>query len=88
MDPVSHKQRVAGSSPAQPTNIFNGLDLPLVIAGLNPSNDLIQLASMSDNVTLVVNPSDLEMTELIANAQINLLYTEQATGLKLKLLNN
>ena len=27
------------------------------------------------------------MASLIANAQINLLYTEQATGLKLKLLN-
>jgi hypothetical protein len=36
----------------------------------------------------VADPTDTEMDELIANAQINLLFTQQATGIKLKLLHS
>jgi hypothetical protein len=60
---------------------------PLVIAGLNPPPSLVNLAERSRNVRLVSNPGEAEMTELIRNAQVNLLVTFQATGLKLKLLN-
>jgi hypothetical protein len=67
--------------------LFNESALPLKIAGLNPSKDLINLIKKYPNIELIQNPSDKEMASLIANAQINLLYTEQATGLKLKLLN-
>ncbi len=67
--------------------LFKELTIPLIIAGLNPPADLIQLIKKYHHVSLVANPDDKEMNELIANAQINLLYTNQATGLKLKLLN-
>ncbi len=40
-----------------------------------------------ENITLIANPEDSKLNELISNAQINFLYTNQATGLKLKLLN-
>ena len=67
--------------------LFQNLDVSLKIAGLNPDNDLINLVSKYPNIEIIQNPTDTEMDELITNAQINLLYTEQATGLKLKLLN-
>ncbi|PCJ01395.1 MAG: mannosyltransferase [Flavobacteriales bacterium] len=68
-------------------NLFQNSDIPLKIAGLNPSTELVKIIDKNQNIELIENPSDNEMNELIANAQLNLLYTEQATGLKLKLLN-
>jgi hypothetical protein len=68
-------------------NIFSDIDIPLKIAGLNPSNDLVNLVSKHKHIELIKNPDNKEMDALIANAQINILYTKQATGLKLKLLN-
>jgi hypothetical protein len=69
------------------TNIFNDVKVPLVIAGLNPPSFLVELIKQSNHVKLIANPSNKEMKDLIANAQINFLYTSQPTGLKLKLLN-
>jgi hypothetical protein len=68
-------------------NIFNDLQLPLVIAGLNPPQSLYKLIEDKPNISIVENPDDVRMSELIQNAQINMLLTFQATGLKLKLLN-
>jgi len=60
---------------------------PLVIAGMNPSGKLTRLASGSSNITLIANPDEEKMRNLIRNAQINLMLTFQPTGLKLKLLH-
>ena len=68
-------------------NLFNDCNIPLKIAGLNPSSSLINLIKKYSHIELIQNPTDKELNNLIKNAQINLLYTEQATGLKLKLLN-
>jgi cell division protein ZapA (FtsZ GTPase activity inhibitor) len=68
-------------------NVFHELTIPLIIAGLNPPKELLQLVEKYKNISILQNPSDEEMNDLITNAQINFLYTEQATGLKLKLLN-
>ena len=67
--------------------IFNGINIPLIIAGLNPPNELLHLAKKNPDVKIIASPSDKEMLSLIKNAQVNLLVTFQATGLKLKLLN-
>ena len=67
--------------------LFNNSNIPLKIAGLNPPSDLVKLIKNYPNIELIQNPNDEEMADLICNAQTNLLYTEQATGLKLKLLN-
>lgn len=58
----------------------------LVVAGKNPSSD-IKSACAQLEVELIINPSENEMQQLIDSAQIHLLYTEQETGIKLKLLN-
>ena len=67
--------------------VFNNLSVPLKIAGLNPSESLKKLVSGYPNIELISNPHKQKMDSLIKNAQINILITFQATGLKLKLLN-
>ena len=64
-------------------------DLPyqFVVAGLNPSERLSADISAKNNIRLVTSPDDQTMTELIQNAHIHLLFTNQPTGLKLKLIN-
>lgn len=63
-------------------------DAPLVVAGLDPGDELRQaVAEAGVRVTLVSNPSDALIDTLIERAAVNLLFTFQATGIKLKLLN-
>ena len=68
-------------------NVFSKTSMRCVVAGHNPPQDLKTLATSIDNVSLVENPSDEAMAELIANAHVNVLVTDQPTGMKLKLLN-
>ena len=67
--------------------VFNDIDTKLIIAGLSPQEHLKRLAGNYPNVKIIVTPTDEEMFNLIKNAQVNILVTFQATGLKLKLLN-
>jgi len=59
----------------------------LIIAGLNPPDRLIRLVASRPNIQIIANPDDEEMFRLIREAQVNVMVTFQATGLKLKLLN-
>ena len=68
-------------------NVFAELDLRCIVSGLNPSDKLQKLVEKYPNVTLVANPDDAEMIDLLRQAQVNILVTNQPTGLKLKLLN-
>ena len=68
--------------------VFNELNFPLIIAGLNPPKQLRNRIENEPNINLVVNPTDAKLQELIENAHINISITAQKTGLKLKLLNN
>ena len=68
-------------------NVFAELKMHCIVAGLNPSERLLKLAEKHSNVTLVANPDDAEMIDLLRQAQVNILVTNQPTGLKLKLLN-
>jgi len=65
----------------------SGMSMPLVIAGLNPSKKLIQLADKYDNVEIRANlPHDV-LQKLIHEAHVNVLISFQSAGMKLKLLN-
>ncbi|WP_299577550.1 glycosyltransferase [uncultured Sunxiuqinia sp.] len=66
--------------------IFTEITLPVMIAGKNPPEWLIQKAAEIPHVTLISNPDMEVMNHLIQHAQINLIPTFQSTGLKLKLL--
>ncbi len=69
------------------SSVFNDLNIPLKVAGLNPPAHLINLIAEFPNISLIPNPTDQELYELISEAHINVSVTFQATGLKLKLLN-
>ncbi len=65
-------------------NVFNTLEVPFVIAGDNPSDELEQAAHEKMHTCLVSNPSEKELQDLIKKAQVNLLpsFVEQCnTGL-------
>ncbi len=68
-------------------NLFLNFQIPLVIAGKNPSKKMVSIASKNEYISIVANPSELNMQLLIANAQINILPSFNNTGVKLKLLN-
>ncbi|MEQ1744594.1 MAG: glycosyltransferase [Saprospiraceae bacterium] len=67
--------------------VFGDLDIPLVIAGMAPTNSLRELAAKHEHVSLVDNPDEPRMVDLIKNAHINVLVSFQNSGIKLKLLN-
>lgn len=58
-----------------------------VFAGRYHHHLLDDIIASTPNVELIPNPSGEELDALVTGAQIHLLITEQATGLKLKLLN-
>ena len=69
------------------THVFNRLEIPFVIAGMNPSDRLKKLVYQYKHTCLVENPSEHEMDDLIKKAQVNILPSFNRTGIKLKLLN-
>jgi hypothetical protein len=68
-------------------NVFSKVNQKVIVAGLNPPQFLKALISAHPHITLKANCTESEMDALIGNAHIHCLYTAQATGLKLKLLN-
>lgn len=68
--------------------VCNKLRTPLVIAGKTPSTKLKILAAKWSNVTIVPDPSEEAMLQLIKDAQLLLLPSSTSTGIKLKLLQS
>ena len=60
-------------------------DVPLIIAGKDPSKTLIHKCN-EQGVTIKANPGTKKMNSLLRNARVHVFYTDQPTGLKLKLL--
>lgn len=68
-------------------HVFSKINYKVIIAGLNPPRFLKDKIKSHNNISLKENCTREEMDNLIENAHIHCLYTPQATGLKLKLLN-
>ncbi len=68
--------------------IFKKTKHKLIIAGKNPSPGLKKLISKNKNVKLIKDPTEKEINNTIKNAHINILYTNQNTGIKLKLVES
>lgn len=62
------------------------LELPFIIAGKQPGDDIVAACDRLPHCELVANPSQEKMDELIRQAQVHVLPTFQPTGMKLKLL--
>lgn len=67
--------------------VFHQIKLPLVIAGKNPSEKLIELSHQQRCTCIVANPSEKEMQDMISKAHINVLPSFTSTGIKVKLVN-
>jgi hypothetical protein len=65
----------------------NELDekFPLIIAGKNPSNNLIEVCN-GKSIQLIANPTHSEMNDLLIHAHIHVLYTAVPAGVKHKLI--
>ncbi len=68
--------------------VFNDLEFPLVIAGSNPSRELIMSLEGKPNIRLLDQLDSGEMLNYIRDAHVNVLPTFQNTGIKLKLINS
>lgn len=68
-------------------NVFSKVDIPFVVAGMAPSSRLKDLVQQYEHISLIENPDDRQMNQLIAKAHINLLVSFQSSGIKLKLIN-
>ncbi|HOF21905.1 MAG TPA: glycosyltransferase family 1 protein, partial [Bacteroidales bacterium] len=66
--------------------VFSRISLPCIIAGKNPPPGLESEILKHGNIQLAANPGGDKMDDLINNAQINIIPTMAANGLKLKLL--
>lgn len=67
--------------------VFNDIPIPFLVAGRNPSSRLARIIGKNPNASLMANPSDEDMRDMISKAQMNLAPSFNATGVKLKLLN-
>src|SRR5690606_4744798 len=67
--------------------VFSKIQIPVVIAGKDPSPRLKRIAARRCHSCRIENPGEQQMKDLIAKAQINVLPSFNRTGIKLKLLN-
>ena len=67
-------------------NVFNALPVKLVIAGSDATKELKRAIAKAPNVELREDVDTAEIHHLVRTAQVNVLPTFQATGIKLKLL--
>lgn len=67
--------------------VFSQTDYPLVIAGNNPSPELVKAAAEYKNIDIRSKVTTEEIDELIRKAHVHVLPTFQSTGMKLKLIN-
>lgn len=68
-------------------DVFSRSGIPLVIAGNHPSRELISESKKYAHISLRYNITTEEILQLVREAQLNILPTFQATGIKLKLLS-
>ena len=68
--------------------VFSKIDYPLVIAGFKPSKHLRKEVSKHKFIRIIESPEKNLLKNSIENAQMQVLPTQQDTGIKLKLLKS
>ena len=69
-------------------NVFNYVNYPIVIAGKKPHLKIFQVTDNLKHIDIIPDPDEEKMESLIKNAQVNICYTFQCTGIKLKLISS
>lgn len=67
---------------------FRGKPIPLVLAGKAPPADLVASVGQVSNITLLPDPDASTMHDLIAEAHVVVVASNQPTGIKLKLVES
>lgn len=67
--------------------VFPRVRVPCIIAGNNPSGELVKACQKHPHIRLVDDWNNARIMDAISKAHINVLPTFQGTGIKLKLLN-
>jgi hypothetical protein len=62
--------------------------IPWIIAGLNPDESIYKAATRYKNLEIKANLSNQDIRKLIGESAINVLFTNQTSGVKLKLINS
>ncbi len=68
-------------------HVFKKLSIPFTVAGKNPSKKLAALIRKNKNFTLVADPGEKQMQDIISKAHMHVLPSFNNTGIKIKLLN-
>ena len=68
-------------------DVFNGLDMKLLIVGNGPTKQLKDAVKNNSNIELHSGKNTEEIQYLISKCHLNILPTFQSTGIKLKLIN-
>jgi hypothetical protein len=68
--------------------VFSNLKIKLVIAGKKPGGKIQSLCRRHPHISLVANPNKEALEELLSKAKIHVLYSNQDTGIKLKLIES
>jgi len=66
---------------------LSGIPFQVIVAGKGPLPRFRKKLVRYPQIVLVADPTDAELDRLISQAHVNLLFTRQATGIKLKLLH-
>ncbi len=67
--------------------VFPNLSVPLYVAGKSDGSFIKKMRAKTLNAHWIENPSEKEMNDIIVHAQLHLLPSFNATGVKIKLLN-
>ncbi|MFN3917127.1 MAG: hypothetical protein ACK4K0_05235 [Flavobacteriales bacterium] len=68
--------------------VFSNLKIKLIIAGKKPGSKIQSLCNRHPYTSLVANPNKETLEELLSKAKIHVLYSNQDTGIKLKLIES
>ncbi len=68
--------------------VFPFVKARLILAGKNPTKDIVAACKKLDNCELITNPDSSKMDDLVTHAHIHVLPTFQQSGMKLKLLTS
>jgi hypothetical protein len=69
-------------------DVFKTLQYPLVIAGQSEDKKLLQRIDLYKNISFIQIEDDQKLLELFHRAHVNVLYSFNSSGVKLKLINS
>jgi len=69
-------------------DVFKSIQYPLVIAGQSEDKRLLQRIDLYKNISFIPISDDQKLLELFHRAHVNVLYSFNSSGVKLKLINS